>query len=166
MGKLHGFLHVVVGYGVAAPSPLLHVVVAEAAVVDDDTLLSQVVDALDQQRLVLVVNHAVGENLDDRLSVLRVVVVEVGVHAAHQVGTASLQVVQSVLGRFQLDFVGNVQLPEDKAQQVNVVAHRLARVVEEGVGPQVPGILVDQRLFLGIGAVVIVTCSVGRHTRP
>ena len=61
-------------------------------------------------------NDAMGEDLYDALSVLGIFVMEVGVHAAHQVSASGFQVVQGVLGRLQFHLIGNVQLLEDEFQ--------------------------------------------------
>ena len=69
VGLLHGLLHVVVGNGVFAPAVVQHQVVAEAAFVDDDMMAGQVTEFLDLDGVVLLVQHAMGENLDDGLAV-------------------------------------------------------------------------------------------------
>ena len=110
MSLLHSILHVVVGYGIVAPAMLHHEVVAETAFMDDDPVIGQVFQSLDLCRVVFLVQQAMGEYLDDRLAILPIIVMEMGIHAAHQVGMSVFQVVKGILRWFQLDNVGYVEL--------------------------------------------------------
>ena len=99
------------------------------------------------------------EDLDDRLAILSVFVMEVSIHTAHQVSMAAFQVVEGFLCRLQLDDIWDVKLLKQHPKQVNVVANRLAILVEEGVRPQIPRVFINQWVFFGkMYAVVILLC--------
>ena len=162
VGILHRLLHVVVGNGVPPPPPSFHEVVAETAAMDDDTLRGQVIDCSYLKRFALSVDDTMRKQLYDALTILCVLVMEVGIHTAHQVCPPCLQVVQGILRRLQLDFVGDFQLLEDEFQQVDVIAYRFTRVVKERIRPQVPSILIDQGLLFCIDMDDAVTDSKSR----
>ena len=126
MDILHSILHVVIGYGILSPSPLLHEMVAETAVMHDDALCGEVVDALDEHWLVLAMDDAMGEYLDDATAILCILIMEVCVHAAHQVGMSGLQVVECVLGRLQLDSIWNMI---SKLSKTRYLLHRASQEV-------------------------------------
>lgn len=67
-----------------------------------------------------------GKNLNHRLAVGGIIVVQVILHTNLQVATASLQVLQRHLGRFQLNDIRNVKFLENHLQQVDIVTHGLA----------------------------------------
>ena len=54
--------------------------VAEAAAMNNDAMLGQVFQFLDRSRGILLVYHAVGKHLDDILTVMAIVVMEMGIH--------------------------------------------------------------------------------------
>ncbi len=97
---LHGFLHIIIGYGILPPSPFFHEMVAETASMNDDSVFGKIVDTLDEYRFVFTVDDAVGEYLDDTPAILCIFVMEVCVHTAHQIGMPSLEVVQRILCGF------------------------------------------------------------------
>ena len=148
MSLLHGILHVVISYGIVVPAVLHHQVMAETAFVDNDMMTTQVLQSLDFHGVCLLMQYAVGEYLDDRLAVMAVIVVKMGIHTTHQVGMSASQVVEGILRRLQLDDVRYVELLTQHLEQVDVVTHRLAVLVQESIGPEVPCILVNQRMFL------------------
>ena len=150
---LQGFLHIVIGYGVFPPSPFFHEMVAETASMNDDSVFGEVVDTFDEYRLVFTVDDAVGEYLDDTFAILCIFVMEICVHTAHQVSASCLEVVQRILCRFQFDFVGDVQLFEDEFQQVYIITCRLTNVIDKRIRPQIPSILINQRVLF-----IIDTC--------
>ena len=151
VGPLYGVLHVLVALGVGFPSPFYHQMVAEASLVYDDMLAAQVFHGLYLRLHALLVSHAVSEEVQDRRAVGAELVVEFGVHTHHQVRLAVPQVCQGLAGGFELDDEGYVEPLADEPEQVDVIAHRLAVGIEEGVWPQVPGVLIDQRVFGGEG---------------
>ena len=73
---------------------------------------------------------------------MSVVVVEVGIHTAHQVGVSVLQVVEGILCGFQLDDIRNVKFLALHSEQVDIVAYRIAVLVEKRVGPQIPCVFI------------------------
>ena len=99
------------------------------------------------------------ENLNNALAIVRILVIVGRIHATHQVGTARIQVIQGVLEWFQLDSVRDVQLLADESQQVDIVTHRFADIVEKSVWPQVPHVLVHQWVLLGIGSSCAIICG-------
>ena len=149
------FLHIVIGNGIGSPAATDHQVMTEAAVMDDDLVARQVLHILYLGRLVLTMEHAVRENLDDGLSILSVVVMEMSVHAARHIGMSGLQVVQCLRGRTELNHVRDAELLEDEFQQVDIIAFRLAVPVEVDVRPQIPCIFINQRMILGKGLVAL-----------
>ena len=100
MNILHGFLHIVIGYSILSPSPFFHEMVTETASMNDDSVFGEVVDGLDEYRLVFTVNDAVGEYLDNTSAILCIFVMEVCVHTAHQVCVPCLKVIQRILCGF------------------------------------------------------------------
>ena len=114
VGILYSFLHVIVGYGVLAPSAILHQVVGNAAIVNDDLLCGQIVKVFHKCSFSFLVSNAVCEYLDDAIAKLSILSKELCVHAAHQVGTSVLHIVQNVLEWLELDFEWNVQFLENE----------------------------------------------------
>ena len=100
------------------------------------------------------------EDLNDRLAILSVFIVEVRIHTAHQVGMSTFQVVKGFLCRFQLDDVGDVKFLTQHLEQVDVVAYSLAILVEEGIRPQIPCVFINKWVFFGerVYAVVSLLC--------
>ena len=141
------FDHIVIGDGIVAPSAFHHQVVAEAASMYHHLLVCQIFQGHRSWWIGLMEHHAMGEQLDSGLSIDSVLIVEIGIHAQHQIRVAVLQVLQSLLGGFQLDNIGNIQLLENHLQQLNVVAYRNTFLVQERIRPQVPCILIHQRTF-------------------
>ena len=72
MGLLYGFLHVVVGNGIVAPSVLNHEMVAETAFMDNDAMVGQIFNAVDFDGVNLLMQHAMREDLDDSLAVFAI----------------------------------------------------------------------------------------------
>ena len=68
----------------------------------------------------------------------------------HQVRLPVSQILESLLLWAQPDGIGDIELFHDQAYQVDVEAVRLAVVVKEGVWPQVPCVLIHQRILLRI----------------
>ena len=64
--------------------------VAETTFVDNDTMIGQIFYFLDFNRINLLVQHTMRKNLDNRLTVLSVFVMEMGIHTAHQVSMSVL----------------------------------------------------------------------------
>jgi hypothetical protein len=89
-----------------------------------------------------------GEQLEYGLAVSGIVVVEMGIHTAHQVCLSCLQVIECLGGGFQFDDIGNVEFLEDKFEQVDVIAYGFTVLVQKGIGPQVPRILVDKGMLV------------------
>ena len=145
-GSLNGLLHVVIAIGVPFPAALNHQVMAEAALVDDDPMAAQVAHRLDGGRTAFLVNHAVGEQVDDGSAIEGKLVVEVGIHAQHEVRPALLQVAQGFVGGFQVYGERNVEPLENHGQQVDVVAYGLSLLVQEGVWPKIPRVFIDERV--------------------
>ena len=85
------------------------------------------------------------KDLYHRLAILGIIVVEMGIHAAHQVGMTVLQVFEGLLCRLQLDDIWDIEFLAQHLEQVDVVAHGFAVLIKEGVGPQVPCIFIYQR---------------------
>ena len=67
---------------------------------------------------------------------------------------------EGFFGRSEPDDVGNVEIVHHQAYQVDVIALGLAVIVEIGVGPQIPYVLIHQRVGFGIFAVL--GCLEGR----
>ena len=57
-----------------------------------------------------------GEDLNDAIAVGGILVMEMGIHTAHQVGTSGLQILKGFLGGFQLDAIGYVELIANQSQ--------------------------------------------------
>ena len=149
MGFLYSILHVIVWDGVFAPAFLYHQVMAEAAGVYNHLVITQVIQGLDVCGVILMMYDTVCEQLHHRFAVFGKFIVEFGIHAEHQVRLAALQVAQGIAGRLQLDGIGDVEFSEDEFQQVDVESYRLSFLVEVGIRPEVPGILIDERVLLG-----------------
>ena len=150
MDKLYGFAHVVVGNGIVAPSALHHEHVTETASMDNDAIVGQILVGIDNPGVFLSAEHAMGENLNHRLAVGGIIVVQMVLHTNLQVATARLQILQRHLGRFQLNDVRDIEFLENHLQQIDIETHGLAIFVQKNIGPQVPGIFVDKRMFLGV----------------
>ena len=155
---LDGFLHVVVGHNLLGPSIVPEQVVTEAAFMHDDGMRRQGLARLYPHEPLLGHDDAVGEQLHDAPAVRGVAAREVGIHAQHEVRLAALQVCLGVESGLQLDDVGDVELLEDELQEVDVIAVGLAVLIQEHVGPQVPGILIDQRVRRGEGPGAVGLC--------
>ena len=83
----------------------------------------------------------------------------VGSHCQHEVCFTVLHILQGCLSRLQADNIGNTQLIADEFYQVDVIAHGLSLGIKEGIGPQIPGILIDQRMLsVEYPRAVIVLC--------
>ena len=137
--------------------------VAQAVGIDDHAhaVFAQVVEVADLYGLSLWCGHALGEQRDGALPVEPVVVVEPHGESQRQVRLSRLQVLEGFLGGLQSDGIGDVQFFHEHPDQVYVVAVGLSLVVEEGVGPQVPCVFIDEgvllceyceRVFLGMEA--------------
>ena len=82
----------------------------------------------------------------------------VGSHCQHEVCFTVLHILQGSLCRLQADNIGNTQLIADEFYQVDVIARGLSGI-KEGIGPQIPGILIDQRMLsVEYPRAVIVLC--------
>ena len=76
-----------------------------------------------------------------------------------QVALAAFQVVEGLLCRFQLDDVGNVESIHHQSYQVYIISLRFTVIVEERVGPQVPYVLIYQRMILCVLTVSRLWCG-------
>ena len=103
------------------------------------------------------------EYLDDRLSRHTVFRVVVSIHRQHQVSIASLYVHQSPCGRFQLDDKGYIQLLTYEFDEIDVITHSLTIGIEEGIRPEIPRILIDQRMLIVEDSRTIVGLCVHRR---
>ena len=101
--------------------------------------------------------HAVGEQLDDGLAVVPVFVVEQGVHARCQVGLAFFDVFQHLSAFLETNAVRYVQLFQQQPDQLYVVTCSPV-IIQERVGVQVYGILVNERMGLVIDPDRIFLC--------
>ena len=150
--------------GILFPSVVYHQVVTHAVGVDYhlDAFLAQVAKRLDVCRLALRRCHALREQGDGVVAVESVLVVEAYGQSQHQVRLPVSQILKSLLLWAQPDGIGDIELFHDQAYQVDVEAVGLAVVVEEGVRPQVPRVLIHQRILL-----CIYSCGVAfsRHGR-
>ena len=153
-----GLLHVVEAFGIVAPSLVLHEMVAETAGMYDDLVLAQVLERLDDRCPAFLMHHTMGKQVNDRFSIITVLMVEVGFHTEDQVRLVVFQVPEGVQRRLQLDDIGNVKPLEHHLQKVDVIAVGFTVLVQEGVGPQVPGILIDQRALYGEDHRAVVLC--------
>ena len=145
--------HVVAHDGMRVPAVVVHQVITEARVVDEHShaRLVQVAEGLDLYGLALRRHHALGEQGDGIATVQAVLVVESCCQTEREVCLSCLQVVEHLLLVFQLDDIGNVQLVHQQADEVDVIALGLAFVVDERIGPKVPGVLIHKGILLGIG---------------
>ena len=147
----HGFPDVLGGDGVVAPVAADHQVVAQAALVDNDFVVGQVVESLDEHGLSLRGGNTLGEQRDRCLAIVAITVMKAGGNGEHQVGPSFLEVVENVVVGLQASLIGDVEPVEDESDQFNAVAIGGAVFVQESVGPQIPGPLVDERMLLGVG---------------
>ena len=75
-----------------------------------------------------------------------------------QVALTAFQIVEGLLCRLQFDDVGNVESIHHQPYQVNIISLWFAVVVEEGVRPQVPDVLINQRMFFRVLALSRLGC--------
>ena len=150
--------------GILFPTVVYHQVVAHAVGVDYhlDAFLAQVAKGLDVRRLALGRCQTLREQGDGVVAVESVLVVEAYGQTQHEVRLPVSQILESLLLRAQLDDIGDVEFFHDQTDQVDVEAVGLAVVVKEGVWPQVPRVLIHQRILL-----CIYSCGVAfsRHGR-
>ena len=126
--------------------------VTEAAGIDDDVVILQVVEVANTDGLVLGRCHALRKQRYGVLAIATVFIVEAGGETHHKVRLAVAQVGESLGAVSELDSVGDAKLIHQQLDDIDVEAFRLALVIKERIGIQVPGILIDQRMFLGICA--------------
>ena len=149
---LDGTFHVVIGHDLLRPSLFHEVVMTEAAAMYDHAVVLQVLALADMDRLVLGHHDTMGEELHDVLTVETVLAGVLCIHAQHQVTLPVLQVCLGLQGRLQFDHIGDVEFLEDQFQQVDVIPVRFSVLIQEHVGPQVPGVLIDEGTFRGVGS--------------
>ena len=133
------------------PAAVEHEVMAETAAMEHDRHTAQILDIMDEDRVRLGRHHAVSEQADDFASIVGKLVMEGCCHTQHQVGAPGLEVFQRFVRWLELYDERNVQLFEQQIQHVDIIALRLALVIKVHVGPQVTGVLIDQRMFTGVG---------------
>ena len=149
MCLLDGLLHVIVWDGIFTPALADHQMVAETAIVYDNAKIGQIFHLVDDRSDTFLVYNTMGEQLEHGFAVHGIVVVEVGIHAAHQVSLSCLQVVECLAGGFQFDDIGDVKFLEDEFEQVDVVAYGLAILIQEGIGPEVPCVFIHEGIVFG-----------------
>ena len=149
---LYRFPHVVAHDGMRFPAVVVHQVIAEARVVDEhpDARLVQVAEVLNHYVFALRRYHALGEQGDGIAPVQAVFVVESRCQAEREVCLPVLQIVEHLLLMLQPDDVRDVQLVHQQADEVDVIALGLAIVVDVRIGPQIPGVLIHERILLCI----------------
>ena len=72
----------------------------------------------------------------------------------------------SLQGGFQLDDIGDVEFFEDQFQEVDVIAVGFTVLIQEHVGPQIPRILIDQRMLRRVGSYCVRFGRLGSHRLP
>ena len=163
---MEGVLHVVIGYDLLRPSLFHEVVMTETAAMHDDAVVLQVFLLTDMDGFVLGGQDTVRKQLHDVLAVETVLTGVFRIHTQHQVALPVLQVSLCLQGGFQFDDIGDVELLEDQFQEVDVIAVGFTVLVQEHVGPQVPGILIDQRMRRRVGPGCICQGRLGNHRLP
>ncbi len=144
------------GDGVVAPAVVKHQVVAHRVTVDDDlhTGLAQVAEGLDLYGFRFRRDHTLGEQRHSILTIETILVVITHGQSQGQVALATFQVVEGLLCRLQFDDVGNVESIHHQPYQVNIISLWFSVVVEERVRPQIPYVLIYQRMSLCVLTVV------------
>ena len=84
--------------------------------------------------------------------------VEISFHAHDEIRFAFFQVFESIQSGLEFDDIGDVEPLEDHLQQINVITIGLAVLIQEGIRPQVPRILVDERVFYRVYCRGVVLC--------
>jgi hypothetical protein len=123
--------------------------VAETAIVYDDTVIGQVLHLVDDRFDTFLVYYTMSEQLEHGFAVHGIVVVEVCIHTAHQVSLSCLQVIESLVGGLQFDDIGDVKFLEDEFEQVDVVTYGLAILIQEGIWPEIPCVFIHEGIVFG-----------------
>jgi hypothetical protein len=132
-------------YGMVGPTVVEHQVVAETGVIDDHLhiRLAEVAEGLDLSGFVLGGHDTLGEQRDGILPVETKFVVESYGEAEGEVALAYLQILKSLHLGLELDDVRDAEFLHQHTDEVNIEAFGLSVVVEEGVWPQIPRVLID-----------------------
>ena len=163
---MEGALHIVIGYDLLRPGLFHEVVMTETAAMHDDAVVLQVFLLTDMDGLVFGGQDTVRKQLHDVLAVETVLTGVFRIHSQHQVALPVLQVCLGLQGGLQFDDIGDVEFLEDQFQEVDVIAVGLAVLIQEHVGPQVPGILIDQRMRCRVGPGCICQGRLGNRCLP
>ena len=163
---MEGALHIVIGHDLLRPGLFHEVVMTETAAMHDDAVVLQVFLLTDMDGFVLGGQDTMRKQLHDVLAVETVLTGVFRIHTQHQVALPVLQVCLGLQGGLQFDDIGDVEFLEDQFQEVDVIAVGLAVLIQEHVGPQVPGILIDQRMRRRVGPGCICQGRLGNRCLP
>ena len=134
--------HRAVGYGIIAPSVVYHQMVAQAAVIHEHAVGAEVLERGNFHRFLPGGCHTLGEERDGILAVVSVGVMIAGRKTEDEVASPVAQVLKGVLLFLQLHHVRDVQLVHEQLDQLHIEAVGLAMLVEEGIGPKIPHVLI------------------------
>ena len=123
------------------------------------TGLAKVAEGLDLHGFRFRRDHTLGEQCHGVLAIETILIVITHGQSQGQVALATFQVVEGFLCRLQFDDVGNVESIHHQPYQVNIITFWFAVVVEERVGPQVPYVLIYQRMILCVLTVSRLWCG-------